>query len=305
MSNFFIIGNGFDCHHGLKTEFRNFEKYISVTYPHLYGWLDMRFSPLRKGEYWKDIETCLANCSYDTIVDEAYAGRRSLSESDSYWGDLQYNLSVERDNFCQVKKALDEWINQIESEVKTLKPKNFPFRENDLYLTFNYTSTLETVYRIPSEKILHIHGTWERNSKVLGHNVDSELDIERLEDHEYPWIADEANSILEEMPTIFYKNSPSLISDNREFFEYVTHAAHIVFMGWSIGKQDILYLDEIGKKIPTTAGVTVLYYSEGRLPKLKNKLSRVIDLKRVRFLSYEEYLDESKPMANLSQGMEA
>lgn len=35
---------------------------------------------------------------------------------------------------------------------------DLPLTHNDLYVTFNYTTTLETIYNIPSSRILHLHG---------------------------------------------------------------------------------------------------------------------------------------------------
>ncbi|MFT8351732.1 AbiH family protein [Clostridium saccharoperbutylacetonicum] len=33
------------------------------------------------------------------------------------------------------------------------------YKSNDMYVTFNYTSVLENVYKISENKITHIHGS--------------------------------------------------------------------------------------------------------------------------------------------------
>lgn len=47
-----------------------------------------------------------------------------------------------------------EWL----SSITPLVTRKFNLNKNDLFLTFNYTSTLEDIYDIPGNQIYHIHG---------------------------------------------------------------------------------------------------------------------------------------------------
>ena len=47
----------------------------------------------------------------------------------------------------------------------------FAFFANDRFLTFNYTDTLECVYGIDAEKVLHFHGRAASGDElIVGHN---------------------------------------------------------------------------------------------------------------------------------------
>ena len=56
----YIVGNGFDCHHNLKTSYNHYREFLSNTYPQMvidyekFPYLDILDSP------WSDIERALA-----------------------------------------------------------------------------------------------------------------------------------------------------------------------------------------------------------------------------------------------------
>ncbi|AGL03681.1 hypothetical protein Desgi_4443 [Desulfoscipio gibsoniae DSM 7213] len=75
----------------------------------------------------------------------------------------------------ELPKRFRRWIN-------TLKPNSHSkalediFKLNSRYINFNYTEFLETIYEVPRENILYIHGD-RRDKKtqlVLGHGHDTE-----------------------------------------------------------------------------------------------------------------------------------
>lgn len=48
----------------------------------------------------------------------------------------------------------------------TLTLKKFCFKESDNFITFNYTKTLERIYGISSERVLHFHGIFNSNQDI-------------------------------------------------------------------------------------------------------------------------------------------
>jgi len=92
----------------------------------------------------------------------------------TYWSDPMNNvkrMTNDRINIIKgIKYYFEGWIESIEKEIENISP-DLNLLENSLYLNFNYTSTLEKLYKIPSMNILHIHGC-HPDYYVLGHNLE-------------------------------------------------------------------------------------------------------------------------------------
>ncbi|MBO1101208.1 hypothetical protein FQT05_01260 [Enterococcus hirae] len=68
--------------------------------------------------------------------------------SDSDWGALVYELEEQLVSLSEVKMLFAEWISSIiEPTIKQHSPKNV-FNKEDLFFSFNYTTTLESIYKI-------------------------------------------------------------------------------------------------------------------------------------------------------------
>lgn len=65
----YVIGNGFDIHHGIESKYWDFEKWVKKTYKDssLIGLMDTFFSNNR--EFWGDIENALGEYDEEEITD--------------------------------------------------------------------------------------------------------------------------------------------------------------------------------------------------------------------------------------------
>ena len=88
-----------------------------------------------------------------------------------------------------------QWVQSINEEILGRQPItefNSALKEFDpegLFLTFNYTETLEHLYGVPSENICHIHNrVAEDETPIVGHNTHFKMD-ERLCDFDRHLIA--------------------------------------------------------------------------------------------------------------------
>lgn len=96
MNNLFIVGNGFDISHGLKTSYENFHQYLIENYPDAYfdysmapestlshdgddvydeaevvGFLIHIISEMEpKGEKWSDLENSLGYLEFDDFLND-------------------------------------------------------------------------------------------------------------------------------------------------------------------------------------------------------------------------------------------
>ena len=281
MKRLFIIGNGFDLHHNLPTGLNDFRKYMARHFPEDYRsiirFLEKYFSDEVARE-WNGLETMLS-CTRDIeeMLDEAIASSETDMDRASYWNDIQYNAGVSEKEFSALMERLDTWIDSISVPEASPDP-NIHFVPSDIFLNFNYTDTLQKLYGIKEKQILYIHGS-STKSKILGHNepcdefplINANLTSEDIEHGlEEDWRIEEAKEILNRIPAIFFKDSCSIIQKNNAFFENIRSYDEIVFMGWSLGEQDEIYMDEIMACVSDKASIKVVGYSPSALQKYED-----------------------------------
>lgn len=175
----FIIGNGFDKGHGLATSYWDFRTYLENMYPEfLYSFEEHYYIYPRMDEaakkeiLWNVLETNLANIDEDVIIDQAVSIELGLESGDVGIEDTLYQYFTDEYKYINLlAKYLKQWVRTI--RIRDVQPKTtFINKANDaLYIIFNYTAVLETVYGVSEEKIIHIHGSLRKldNAPVLGH----------------------------------------------------------------------------------------------------------------------------------------
>ncbi len=93
------------------------------------------------------------------------------------------NIRWEMEEECQeiigeIQESFHDWIQDL-NDPETSKKLHL-ITESSLFLTFNYTLTLENLYLIPSEQVRHIHGSAIGEEElILGHNKNAE----EIEEH--------------------------------------------------------------------------------------------------------------------------
>ncbi|MCL2610111.1 MAG: bacteriophage abortive infection AbiH family protein [Defluviitaleaceae bacterium] len=156
----YIIGNGFDLNHGFKTSYWDYREFLKEHYARAlsdfesFQYIDLH----RSNDKWSDLEDSLT-IDYDTLMYEAVENYYpNLSDdSDSRWYDLEIDLEQQIEFIYDFTgKFFYEWF--LSTDFSSPRHILDFLDTNSLYLTFNYTSTLEDVYKISSENIYHIHG---------------------------------------------------------------------------------------------------------------------------------------------------
>ena len=195
MSKLFIIGNGFDIAHGLPTSYDDFRKYLSNTYMNNKCEVDaMPMIPTvsigSKGEEicdmeevanflvyiiseaepdgnkWGDLEASLGRLDYD----EAFEMLPEELDDDgdiNYWRESYNNEDMASNLYSvvvYVKELFAEWVENIDIKVASAKSSfSTLLKSDDIFLTFNYTETLEDLYEVNEESVCHIHGRQGEN----------------------------------------------------------------------------------------------------------------------------------------------
>lgn len=249
----FIIGNGFDLAHGIKSGYWYFKKWLIHNGKDcLVGLMDIFFSNER--DVWSSIEQALGEYDEESILeyckpDKEFDFDHSLSASARIEDSPMAIFKPVLDEF---RDAFRDWVNSI--DISGIE-KIYKLYMSSRYLSFNYTDTLETVYGIPKNQIIHIHGSRLNNDEyIIGHNNyrDSSTVWERdgliFEQRAYENIIYWMNE--------FIKNYDDIIASHSSFFDSLYDIKQIVVIGHSMSIIDWPYFEEIikniGKDIPWT-----------------------------------------------------
>lgn len=254
----FIIGNGFDIYHGIKSRYADFRKYLESVDPDVCHKLKEYFD---YDNLWSDFELSLAAFEANRLVENAedYLVSYGAEEwSDAYHHDYQNEISeVVHTLSYGLKTRFASWIAQIKIPVSARKRLLNYVDDKAFFLTFNYTPTLQAVYGIDDENIFHIHGKVGNkvSEVVLGHAwnpidrlaLRGNIGLEVLE-AEDPRVT-EGNQIIEKYFALTYKPTAEIIRNHRSFFKGLSSVEEIYILGHSMLKADIEYFQHIVNSI--------------------------------------------------------
>lgn len=245
----YIIGNGFDIHHGLKSSYWHFRSFVELHDKTLFENLEKYFNP---DDLWSDFESTLEHLDTEKIVDEASNYLNSYGDpnwKDSMHHDYQYEIDTRiKILTTQLKQRFTEWVLQL-SPPQVDEIKFLGLNTNSFFLTFNYTLTLEKLYGIKSSNILHIHNKIEdiNSNLILGHsrepNESNSFNKDHDEDDDVRVI--EGNKLLDAYFEFTYKTTTKLIHDNITFFKNLEGIEEIYVLGHSMAEVDSPYFQKI------------------------------------------------------------
>lgn len=251
MKHLYIIGNGFDCHHGMNTGYLQFKKWLKEKGMAVFDTINNLFE-CRDDEWLQNFERNLATAVTSEIVNEETINNYPDLASDNFrdrdWYDAE--LAVEKrlsTAYGEIRNAFHQWVDELK---KGDENKKIELKTDDaVFLTFNYTSTLETLYGIDENNVLHIHGKAGTNDElVLGHGVSFD-DIKKMLEKVYPDNGDmvikraksaAVNGVFKQL-----KNVNEIIKKHEEWFSSLKNVTNLYFYGHSFGKVDLPYFRNI------------------------------------------------------------
>ncbi|GAO72883.1 bacteriophage abortive infection AbiH family protein [Comamonas sp. E6] len=253
----YIVGNGFDLHHGIRSSYYAFGAYLKAVDGATYDELERYFSV--DEQFWGEFEAQLANLDTDSLLDDAstfLAGYGDEDWSDSGHHDYEFELTrVVKAISSTLRQRFAEWVRQIAIPTPTeVATKLLPIRKDARYLTFNYTDTLQRVYGIAESNVFHIHGAAGRinDRLVLGHGWKRGL-VDSLNFGADPESMDtrvmNGNEIVDNYFTETFKPTASVIEENQPFFQSLQGLKKIYIMGHSLSNVDLPYLEELCRHI--------------------------------------------------------
>lgn len=259
----YIIGNGFDIFHGVKSKYSDFKDYVEQNDYDLFEALEEYFNT---DELWSDFEETLAYIDTEKIVDDASAFLVSYGAED--WSDANHH-----NYHYEVQRAIDVvTVTLKEHFIKWILSLDIPdavilkIPASSLYLTFNYTDTLERNYKISPTQITYIHNKAVNTTStlILGHSrqptPDNSFDKETDWEDQDARVA-EGNRILDKYFEETYKNTDTIIREKYSFFGQLSNIEEVFVLGHSLSQVDIKYFQMIFNTVPQNATWRVSYYS--------------------------------------------
>ena len=334
MEKLFIIGNGFDIAHDLKTNYLYFKKFV---YQQAYGKdelleslqsenaIKLYLSGVDEEILLEEIDDyCILEMqtSLDLYPDDVdlykllYLLMGQITETEKFWSDFEAKLadfnkvsiatmdfldidgelngSLMANNANEIGEILAEyidyslnklfklWIEETYSDWKdrilTKGEESYSKLLNDsvlknsdaLFINFNYTKTLEDLYRIPEKQVFHLHGVIDGGKFIFGHGFDDELsDFNPLD----------VGAYLEEVVIKLKKPVDNVLSNYNELFERLSSVKEIYFIGFGIRSEqrwvDSPYLKAIFKETPNSDILLDSYYRFGNIVQIKRTLKKL------------------------------
>jgi hypothetical protein len=289
----YVIGNGFDLHHGIESSYSNFGRYIKSSDPELH---EIAEEYLFFDGDWANFEADLVNIDAQSVLSNCEGSLHSYGDdnwTDAYHHDYQSEVQEIVDALSKrLKAGFTNWISQL--AIPHASACRVPLLALDRaarYLTFNYTNTLQRLYRIDDSQTLHIHGKIDCKvpDLVLGHAV-VPSGIPSMNHGVDPEIQDprvaEAGNIIDSYFSRTYKPTGEVIERNRLYFDSLSGIQEIFVVGHSLSEVDIPYFVEIVNATAKADPIWVVtYYNDASLRAMQDALSRLgVSKQKSRFL---------------------
>lgn len=297
----YIIGNGFDLYHGLGSTYDDFHKYVKEQFPDTEDFLNIYFNLRENNDsLWSDFENDLETFDYELFFDNnSFSLEEWMEQEYPQWGDWDASsdalIEESESQHKNIKVAFVEWVNSLSN--RKISKRNLFFESDSLFLSFNYTPTLEKLYNIP--KVVHIHGYInDRNEEnlVFGHGMEAlegiipELDENGESNRTPDWDA-RANSRF-----LFYqfqKPVKDIINENQSFFDSLKYVERVVVLGHSLNKIDRSYFDKISKNTSDKCKWVIVYFNDADGDNERNTISAMKDIgicdQQYELLTWDKY----------------
>ena len=311
--NLIIVGNGFDLNEGLETSYWSFKDYLKTYNPDLVDDLQFFYRSLDTKinfgnqiidfdintlitndceviapetiELWGDLEKNIGNISYASIIRDVGFDRYPIANKDSQIASI---VDYFEKTLNEVKKELLNWIKSINCD--SLFKKNFI--NQNLFISFNYTDTLEKRYCVEEDKICYIHNGLRDEKLLFGCSID---DVEEFETFQFDYVINSELSVeLIKVIKSGVKPTRDIIKNKLIPFLKDINIDKIIVLGSSFSKVDEPYFEIINRLFPNKKWL-ISYYMD------KNNEEKSLRGKRV----IERFVNQQKIDAKLVEGIDA
>lgn len=268
MFKLYIIGNGFDLKHNIPSRYSDFAKFVKGIDLELYQRMERFYPNLSIDGLWSNFEEALGMPDYKELIEDyELLKKKDMANRDEYLGVNPLALS----------DTLGKWIFALTEHISgCLNEKKYQLDTNSLFMSFNYTRTLESLYNIEENKICYIHEVVPKDgiSKemftgyVFGHDREySEYDIDT--------ILKTKKSINEDLEVklqnaVKYYQKEIQYPKYNDFFGKIKHPTitDIVTLGHSLAKVDHPYFTQLKNDYPNAKWHIGYFDQEDKIKKI-------------------------------------
>ncbi len=301
----FIFGNGFDRAHNLPTKYCQFREWLikeydvcvkdeeidlpdyRTNYKGLEGYDEKQFanffvrliddadSNSAIEDKWCCFEKDLAKLRWELILDSVEYEYDDENDFDPWKTENKLSIKAQTcgDSNHILRTYFREWITYINDLINEMgdDSKN-PFFEkifgdSDKYLTFNYTNTLEQLYKI--KNVCHIHGSIAKWEELIFGHCDPGYPRKDFKEYEY-----NAYEIFERIYKGYIKDTKKQIERNSEFFNSINGVDEIYLYGLSFGDVDLPYFSHIFAVCKNVNNIYLNVYEVDKFDEVVEKLKR-------------------------------
>lgn len=265
----YILGNGFDLYHGIKSSYQHFNEYVYKKDPSLS--IDVDEYLFDSEENWCDFENSLGEVDPNRVyksVESEYLKGNDYESSDIHAMNDAISFAFEGINEG-FETAFYNWINSLDIPVRSDFDELLDIDANSTFLSFNYTDTLQKIYNVPIENVIHIHGKFA--NPIYGHG---NLKLKEYKDE--PWCP--VDEMLEDLQRFFDNNKKDvlgILAQNASFFKSLAHIEEVHVIGHSLNDVDLPYFTEVKKHIKRSAKWRVTYYKGDEKDKHSLQLNKI------------------------------
>lgn len=277
----YIIGNGFDLHHGMKTNYSCFHSWLKVNgYISVLNLLSQIISNEGKQVLWSNFEKALGKYKIESVSSWGFCNARigvfeEVELMSASLKNARFIVTPEpvvcMDIFTLINDAFSKWINSIE----IVGYSDVELDKDACFLNFNYTSTLQDLYGIAEKNICYIHGCIRNGDRlIVGHNSDI-IDSVKLCSNKIE-VRPNDNKIqnIESMNDL-RKDTSQIISSHKTFFVNLTDISEVIVLGHSCSDVDEEYFLEVKSNVQKDARWKFSYYSEQDKEHVENFIEKL------------------------------
>ena len=274
MKHLYIIGNGFDIYTGLATRYSDFRRWLENNNPFIYESMQAVYDI--DTEWWNDFEEQLGLLDIKKYVKKFTPPNKPIAEIRA---EIEQRKKIENkqgdgmpshDYHCakRLKGLLDalqycfeKWVEEQQRII--VDPQYLHIEtEDSFFINFNYTDVLELLYKIPEERVLHIHGrSSKRDRLIYGHG---KLIIGSFSDED----EDKVSFAL----SWYNKKTYKYINEHPELKEIIKDVEYVHIFGFSFSQIDEDYIDWVFKNVASSARWEVSWFSE----KDRNRIDKLV-----------------------------
>lgn len=290
MAKLYIIGNGFDLWHGLPTGYDRFYVFAKEMLDELENYYS--FDVAHVG-LWCDFENSLGRFDWRSFYeahDNTDVTAESFSRSKVYG--LEDDLTEQADHLVEaIRESFREWIEGIDISVAE---KKLAFPEDAGFITFNYTSTLQSIYGISDEKVFHVHGRADKfDALIFGHGetMDEEPELDENGDSNRTMFSD-AEGAAKYPFYALRKPVGEVIEKNRNLFDSVGHISEIIVVGHSLNTIDLPYFSKLAACAPNAQWLVCCYDVADEVHHVEELVNCDVRRESIRTCTYADLQDE-------------